>query len=101
MKLNKWEMLKNFINKQPIGNTITRKDILYLIYKKPRLVKSSYGSTIDNYRRCLELLGILNSLDRGLYKIEYHIKNDLSSTELKKLAYGRYRRWFNDVKEEN
>jgi hypothetical protein len=98
MNVNKWEKIKTFINKLPIGTIVSRKEIIFLIYNRTYINKSSYGSTIDNWRRCLELLGILEPAGRGLYKVKYHIRKDLTSTELRDCAYGGYRRWFNNIK---
>lgn len=95
--MSKWETLKNYINSKEVGTIITRKEILkFNVYKRT----SSYGTTIDNYRRCLKILGILENEDRGKYKICCHIRKNLTSSELKKIAYGGFRQWFNDVKAE-
>ena len=98
--MNKWETFKKYINSREIGTIITRKQIMYFIYKGPKPPTSSYGSTVDNYRRCLTILGILEHVDRGKYELCYHIRNNLTSTELHSTAYGGYRNWFNDVKVE-
>jgi hypothetical protein len=99
--MNRWQTFKKYINSREIGTIITRKEIMYHIYKGPTPPNtSSYGSTIDNYRKCLELLGILEVVSRGKYKLCYHIRNDISTSELQRTAYAGFRRWFNDVKVE-
>jgi hypothetical protein len=98
--MNKWEKLKWYVNRKQKGAVFSRKNLLFLIYKDPKYRTSSYGTTADIYLRCLIILGIIERIDRGMYQVVHHIKKDLSSSELKKIAYGGYRRWFNDVKEE-
>ena len=98
--MNKWEKLRDYINKEPKGSVFSRKKLLFLIHKDPKYRTSSYGTTADNYLRCLIILGIIKRIDRGMYEVVYHIKKDLSSSELKSIAYGGYRKWFNDAKEE-
>lgn len=93
--MNKWETLKEYINSKEVGSIITRKDIIK--FNKYRRT-SSYGTTIDNYRRCLKILGILGYEDRGKYIVKHHIRKDLTSSELKSIAYGGFREWFNDAK---
>jgi hypothetical protein len=100
-EMNKWQKIKIYINNKEIGSIITRKELFYLIHKGPAPRTSSYGTTIDNYRRCLTILGILSStIVRGVYEVQYHIKDTVSSSELKSIAYGGYREWFNDIKVE-
>ena len=66
-KLNKWEALKRFINGQELETIINRKDIMNLFYDGGTPRTSSYGTTIDNYRRCLTILGIL---EHGKLQVE-------------------------------
>jgi hypothetical protein len=99
-KMNKWETLKNYINSKEIGSIITRKSLGHRIFNGPYPRTSSYGSTVDNYRRCLTKLGILSHVGIGQYKLNYYIREDLSSSELIKMAYGGFTEWFNDAKVE-
>ena len=95
----KWQKLKTYINNKKIGTIITRKQLGHNILNGPIPRTSSYGSTIDNYRRCLTILGILLRTEiLGEYKIAYHIREDLTSSELKSMACGGFREWFNDAK---
>lgn len=83
-----WDKLKTFINDRKIGDIILRKDIIYYVYGGPMPKKfgGSYGSTIDNYRKLLTILGTLEWVDRGEYKIKYHIREDLKTTHLQLLV---------------
>lgn len=96
--MNKWEKIKEYINRRHLGHVFSRKYMLFLIYNNPKHRTSSYGTTVDNYLRCLRILGIIETIERGKYKIKSHIRDDLSVSELKRVAYGGYRTWFNDVK---
>lgn len=96
-----WERMKRYINvKHQIGDVITRKDMLNYLYQGPP-PKGNYGTGGDNYKRCLVKLGIVENVKRGQYKILYHIKDTVTSTQLKELAYKEnWKQWFIDVKEE-
>ena len=96
-KLNKWQTIKEFINRQELGAIINRKEIMQMIYNGPAPRTSSYGTTIDNYRRCLTILGILEHVSLGKYKLHYHIRDTLTASEVRAMAYGGYRSWFNDA----
>jgi hypothetical protein len=97
--ITKWQHLRKYINQRNIGDTIIRRDILKQIYKTNSGFKSASMTTVDTYRRMLELIGVLQTKKPGVYKIKYHIREDLTCHELNKLAYGdEYRRWFNDAK---
>lgn len=97
-KINKWEALKRFINGQELETIINRRDIMKLVYDGGTPPKtSSYGTTIDNYRRCLTILGILEHVSLGRYKLHYHIRDTLTASEVRAMAYGGYRSWFNDA----
>ena len=87
-KLNVWETLKEYINDKKIGETITRKELIYHIYKGPMPGKfrGSYGSTLDNYRRLFTKLNVLEHTGRGEYKINHHIREDLTTPQLKLLV---------------
>jgi hypothetical protein len=102
--MSMWKRLKEYINKTKIGDVITRKDLLNYLYYGSKPKSSNYGTGGDNYRRCLEKLGILEKCGRGRYKILYHIKENVSSEKIKQLSYkydNTYRQWFNDIKVED
>ncbi len=96
-----WKRCKHYINKHKIGAVVTRQDFLHYLYQGSIPTHSTYGTGGDRYRRILAMVGILKIVARGQYQILYHIKKDISSTEVNQLAYGKsYRQWFNDVKVE-
>jgi hypothetical protein len=98
--MNKWQALKEYINSKPVGTIITRKDMRRYINNGPPPPRTSaYRTTDDNYRGILSRLGILETVERGKYKILYHIKSDLLSSEASNAASGRsWKSWFIDVK---
>jgi len=83
-----WDKLKTFINSKNVGDVIHRKDIIHYIYNgpMPRKYLGSYGSTVDNYRKLLTKLGILEHTGRGEYKLRYYIREDLKTTHLQMLV---------------
>ena len=95
-----WQRMKRYINvKHQIGDIITRKEMLYYLYQGPPPKTSSYGTGGDNYKRCLTKLGILETVKRGQYKILYHIKDGVTSSQVKELAYSNsWKEWFIDIK---
>ena len=99
--MNKWQTLIKYINDKPIGTIINRKDMRYHINNGPSRTRTLvYRTTDDNYRQTLAMLGVLETVKRGTYKILYHIRKDLSLYEAKKAAYSQdWRKWFNDFKE--
>jgi len=96
--MNKWIQITNYINSKEIGHIFSRKYILFLVYKNPKYRGSGYVTTADSYLKYLRNLGIIKKVDPGKYEIKYHINEKLSASKAQKLAYGGYRRWFNDVK---
>jgi len=95
-----WERMKRYINvKHQIGDIITRQEMLHYLYQGPPPKTSSYGTTGDKYKRCLSKLGILETVKRGQYKILYHIKDTVTSTQIKELTYNEnWKQWFIDIK---
>ncbi len=87
-KITLWEQIVTFVNSKKIGETIKRKDIIFHIYggPMPARYRGSYGSTIDNYRRMLTRLGILEHTGRGEYELKHHLKKDLTSVQVRMLV---------------
>lgn len=79
-----WSKFKEYINSAEIGSLITRKDILSHVYggKHPLTCL-----TIDVYKRCTELNGIISTAGRGMYIKLRDIPVDMSSTEFRERAY--------------
>ena len=86
--MSKWDKIKEYINSKKIGDTILRKDLIHHVYNgpMPKIYRSSYGSTIDNYRNLLTKLGVLVWIDRGEYKVKHYIRNDLTTGHLQLLV---------------
>jgi len=96
-----WDRCKRFLNKHEIGEVITRPDFLYYLYQGPPPRNSTYGTGGDNYRRILSKMGFLEIVGRGRYKILYHIKDDITSTQIKEIAYGNtWKQWFHNLRVE-
>lgn len=99
--MSMWNRCKQYINKRKIGTVINRPDFLHHLYQGSPPKHSTYGTGGDNYRRILDKLGILKIVKRGHYEILYHIKPDVTATEVKNLTKDNtYRSWFNDIKVE-
>lgn len=91
--MNKWQALKEYINSKEIGTIITRKEML------TNLDNPKKFCTVDTYKGILLRLGIIESYSNGKYKLLYHIKPDLTSSEAKKVVDSNsWRLWFNDFK---
>jgi len=91
--MSDWSNLRDIINKTPIGGIITRKQIHGGVYRTHR---TSGDTSIDNYRVCLDRIGILSKYKRGQYKVNHHIKEDISIGVINRLAYPRkgWQEWF-------
>ena len=68
--------------------TKNRQKLIYHVYKgpMPERYRGSYGSTLDNYRRLVTKLGILEHTGRGEYKVKHHIRKELTSLHIKLLV---------------
>ena len=94
---NQWQLFRDYINSHPIGDNISRQNVLKHVYQdRKNWVGYSRQTTIDTYRLALDRLGILALVARGLYKIEYHIRTDISFEKIKRLAYPKrdWQEWF-------
>ena len=80
-----WDKFKKYINSIENGSLFTRKDILWYVCKTKQSV--SHGSTIDVYKRCSELHGIISTTGRGTYIKLRDIPINMSSTEFRERAY--------------
>ncbi len=97
--MSMWNRCKHYINKHEIGTVVSRQDFLRYLYQGSPPKHSTYGTGGDNYRRSLSILGILEIVKRGHYKILYHIKPDVTATHIKELSYGdSWKQWFCDIK---
>jgi len=98
-----WKKYKDYINKRNIGDVILRKEVLPHLYGgHQNIPKSTYGTGGDNYRRMLEMLGIITTVARGQYKILYHIKENVTATQAHEMAYcNNWKQWFINIKVED
>ncbi len=98
MKKSQWNILRNLINSTEIGKTMSRQQMLKTIFSQTTSGGSAkYGYTVDVYRRSLAIIGILEIVSRGVYKVKNHIKSNASISQIKKAAYSRdWREWFHD-----
>jgi len=99
--MSMWNRCKRYINKREIGTVITRPEFLYYLYQGAPPKCQTYGTGGDNYRRCLSILGILEIVERGKYKILHHIKEDVTATYIKEISYGNsWKQWFYNIRAE-
>lgn len=99
--MSMWKRMKRYINERQIGDVITRQDMLHYLYQGPPPKHSTYGTGGDNYRRCLDILGVLEIVARGQYKILYHIKENVTATTIKEISYSdNWKRWFINIKKD-
>ena len=98
MKKSQWNILRDLINSIEIGKTMSRQQMLETIFSQTTSGGSQeYGFTVDVYRRYLSIIGILEIIDRGVYKVKNHIKLNASISQIKKAANSRdWREWFHD-----
>lgn len=80
-----WKNFKNYINELPKGEIFYRQDIINNLYvgNKPF---SKYMS-IDVFKRCSELNGIIEVVGRGSYMKLNNIPEDITLADFKYLAY--------------
>lgn len=98
--MSMWTRCKRYINKRQIGTVITRPEFLYYLYQGPPPKYQRYGAG-DKYRRCLSILGVLEIVGRGKYKILHHIKENVTSTLVKEISYGHnWKQWFYNIRAE-
>ena len=95
--MNQWEKFRDYINSIEIGSEVKRQEMLFHVYEK-RSAWTGYSrmTTIDNYRKALSRLGILPTVRRGVYRVDHHIREDISFQKIKDRAYGPvdWREWF-------
>jgi len=97
-KKSQFDILRDFINSTKIGRTISRKQMLNMIFSQTTSGGSQqYGYTVDVYRRYLSIIGVLEIVGTGIYKVNHHINESSSISSIKKAAYSNsYREWFHD-----
>lgn len=92
-----WGRIKTYINSKNIEDILERKTIIIDLKHTP-------PATIDEYRRRLCQVGILEVVGRGKYKIINKIPEKMNSTNLFKLSYELkkypWKEWFIETFEE-
>jgi hypothetical protein len=93
-KVSQWEKFIEIINQTKIGSLITRQQILKHVYKSPVVWrKYSRATTVDRYRRSLDLLGIVDKVELGVYRVNHHVKPGVTAHKITKEAYKRKKHW--------
>jgi hypothetical protein len=91
-----WSVLKEYINSQPRGAIIKRKDVLEEINKTKKLTAGSF----DRYCKMLNQLAILDKTWRGEYQIIQHIPQAMNTVVLLNLvSRPSWKDWFISVED--
>ena len=97
-----WKLFRTYFNKLDINAEFNRSDILHSVYV-PDVAKEikRYETTVDQYRRYVELAFCLEKIGWGVYKKIRNIPENLSSiSHLKKRVYDKtWRSWFIPIEE--
>lgn len=80
-----WNRVREYINMHEIGEIITRQGLISYVYRGK--ARPSVQLTSDIYRRALDICGVLEIVGTGKYKINHHIKKNVSSSLVFKIAY--------------
>lgn len=81
-----WEKFRKYINNLSNGDIFYRKDLINEFYGTDIIRRLQFNS-IDVYKRCSELNGVIEVLDRGTYMKLNNIPEDISSVDFKYRAY--------------
>lgn len=86
-KITIWNNFKKYINSLPIGEIFYRKDLIKHLYSTTE--EALYGKyvSVDVYKRCAKLNGVIDILDRGAYMKLHNIPEDISVVDFKYRAY--------------
>jgi hypothetical protein len=91
-----WSALKEYINSQPRGALIKRKEVLEEVNKNKYLSAGSF----DRYCKMLNQLAILDKTYRGEYQIIQHIPEAMNTVVLLNLvSRPSWKDWFIPVEE--
>ena len=88
-KISIWNNFKKYINSLPDGEIFYRKDLIKHLYSTKSELCILYGKyvSVDVYKRCAELNGIIDILDRSAYIKLHNIPEDMSVVDFKYRAY--------------
>ncbi len=88
-----WELLKEYINKFPMGNVISRMDLISSIYYKYSSLQRY--NTVDSYIYNLRTVGVLETIKPGKYKKLRNIPIKLTTSQLSRVAKkNSWESWF-------
>ena len=90
MRMTNWKKILKFFNEKSIGDLITRKELIALIYN-PRYTGLYDG--VDRSRILLTEVGVLRIKSRGVYEKTRSIKPTWSMFELEKNSRS-WKGWF-------
>lgn len=91
-----WSVLKEYINSQPRGAIIQRKNVLEEVNKTKKLTAGSF----DKYCKMLNQLAILDKTWRGEYQIIQHIPEAMNTVVLFNLiSRPSWKDWFIPVED--
>jgi len=76
--MNKFDILKKYVNDHTNGEIITRQKMLYDLTHRKRSNPYDMGETYDLYRVRLVKLGYLEHVGRGQYKKLKDVPSDLT-----------------------
>ena len=91
--MSKWQIIKDYINSQPVGTIISRKNIINLTNDNIYLT-----CTPGRYLNYLTNIEILEKITFFTYKVISHINYDLTFKEFINASKGGWQRWFIIVK---
>ncbi len=87
-----WKRLREYINSMEVGEVFTRQQMLEKLVHPD--MRKGYQLSVDLYRRTITIVGFLEIVARGQYKILQHIP-DISISRLTKMAYNdSWKIWF-------
>lgn len=90
MKKTNWKKILELVSKRSLGDLITRKELITLIYN-PRFTRPQNG--VDASRILLTRVGVLEIQSRGIYIKKRNIRNSWSMFKLESISY-TWRGWY-------
>jgi len=93
MGMTNWKKILKLINERSIGDLITRKELITLIYN-PRYTGIQHG--VDTSRILLTKVGVLEIKDRGIYIKRKNIKPTWSMFKLHRMSK-TWQGWFMEL----
>lgn len=82
-----WKNFKSYINELPKGEIFHRQDIINNLYVGNKPLSYIKYTSIDVFKRCSELNGVIEVVGRGSYMKLNNIPEDITLADFKYLAY--------------